>query len=96
MSHTQKKTEGATPGERKSSRQEPDWKADIVKMFSELKTDIKSSEKNLESKLGQMETKLEQMDNKIDLTVNELKDQMKEIVKKILKLSKEHRIWKKE
>lgn len=65
MSHTQKKaSESGTPADRRGSKQETDFRGEILKMFAEIKNDIKQSEKNLESKLEQMDKRMGQMDEK--------------------------------
>uniref|UniRef100_A0A670HLT9 L1 transposable element RRM domain-containing protein n=1 Tax=Podarcis muralis TaxID=64176 RepID=A0A670HLT9_PODMU len=80
MSHLQKKaSEGGTPAERRGSKQESDFKGEILKMFAEIKSDIKQSERNIETKVEQMDKRIGQVDKKIDVTVNELKGQLKEV-----------------
>nr|XP_028571573.1 uncharacterized protein LOC114589378 [Podarcis muralis] len=78
MSNTGKRPEGGTPGDRKGSKQEIDFKADILKMFAE----IRQSEKNLELKLEQVDNRIGKMEKKIDETVNELKGQLKEVFRR--------------
>lgn len=79
MSHTGKKgTNGGTPGDRRGSKQEVDFKSDILKMF----TEIKQSQANLVHKLEQVDNRIGKMDKKMDETVNELKGQIKEIFRR--------------
>lgn len=76
MSHTGKKgTNGGTPGERRGSKQEVDFKSDILKMFAE----IKQSQANVEHKLELVDKRIGILDKKMEETVNELKGQVKEI-----------------
>lgn len=75
---TKRGAEGGTPVERKGSKQEIDFRADILRMFAE----IKQSEKNLEDKLEQVDNKIGKMDKKMDETVNELKGQIKEVFRR--------------
>lgn len=61
MSHTGKKgTNGGTPGDRRGSKQEVDFKSDILKMF----TEIKQSQANLVHKLEQVDNRIGKMDKK--------------------------------
>uniref|UniRef100_A0A670INJ2 L1 transposable element RRM domain-containing protein n=1 Tax=Podarcis muralis TaxID=64176 RepID=A0A670INJ2_PODMU len=79
MSHTGKKgTNGGTPGDRRGSKQEADFKTEILKMFAE----IKQSQNNLEHKLEQVDNKIGKMDKKMDETVNEIKGQIKEVFRR--------------
>lgn len=79
MSHTGKKgTNGGTPGDRRGSKQEADFKTDILKMLAE----IKQSQSNVEHKLEQVDNRIGRMDKKMDETVNELKGQIKEIFRR--------------
>lgn len=80
MSHTQKKgAEGGTPTDRRASKQETEFRTEILRMFAE----IKQSEKNLETKLEQVDNKIGKMDKKIEETVSELKGQIKEVSKRV-------------
>lgn len=86
MSHIPKKGgEGGTPGDRRGSKPDTDFKAEILKMFAE----IRQSEKNMEDKLEHVNTRIEQvdtrigkMDQKIDETVRELRGQIKDVSKR--------------
>lgn len=90
MSQTPKKTgEGGTPLERRGSKQDIEFKGEILKMFTEIKKGIKQREKNLEMRL-------ESIDKKYDMTVNELRGQMKEITKRMQNLEEEMKRIKQE
>lgn len=79
MSHTGKKgTNGGTPSDRRGSKQEADFKTDILKVLAE----IKQSQTNVEHKLEQVDNRIGRLDKKMDETVNELKGQIKEIFRR--------------